>query len=40
MGQRHRIFRKKDDHIIDADRVLMLRIVLEQETIDMFACGN
>lgn len=40
MGQRHRIFKKTDDHIIDADRVLMLRIVLEQESLDMFASGN
>lgn len=40
MGQRHRIFKKVDDHIIDADRVLMLRIVLEQEALDLFACGT
>jgi hypothetical protein len=39
-GQRHRLYKDIDDHVIDADRVLTLRIVLpgdEQE--DLFACG-
>jgi hypothetical protein len=37
-GSRHRLFKDVDDHVIDADRVLTLRVVLpgdNQE--DLFA---
>jgi hypothetical protein len=37
-GTRHRIFKKEDDHLIDADRVLTLRIILPGDgTEDIFA---
>lgn len=40
-GSHHRIFRKEDDHTIDADRVLTLRAVLPGEGMEeVFACGN
>ncbi|MDI6722882.1 MAG: hypothetical protein QMD97_04955, partial [Candidatus Aenigmarchaeota archaeon] len=40
-GQQHRIYRKEDDHVIDADRCLTLRIILPgTEMEDIFACGN
>jgi len=39
-GQRHRIFKDLDDHVIDADRVLTLRCLLPgHEEEDLFACG-
>lgn len=39
-GDRHRIYRKEDDHVIDADRVLTLRIILPGEgSDDLFSCG-
>ena len=39
-GQNRRIYKDIDDHIIDADRVLTLRIVLPGDTTeDLFACG-
>ena len=35
-----RIFKDKDDHVIDADRVLTLRVVLPGDgDADLFACG-
>jgi hypothetical protein len=39
-GSKHRIYRKEDDHIIDADRVQQLVKVLGAETTDEFACGS
>ncbi len=39
-SQNHRIYKKEDDHVIDADRVLMLRQVLGTITNDDFACGS
>ncbi|GAB4567304.1 MAG: hypothetical protein Tsb0017_27800 [Geothermobacteraceae bacterium] len=30
-GSKHRIFKKEDDHIIDADRVLTLRVILPND---------
>jgi hypothetical protein len=37
-GSRHRIFKKDDDHLIDADRVLTLKVVLEADgSEDLFA---
>jgi hypothetical protein len=39
-GQNRRIYKDIDDHVIDADRVLTLRIVLPGEIQeDLFACG-
>lgn len=37
---KHRIFKKQDDHIIDADRAQMLIKVIGAEVIDEFACGS
>ncbi|MFA5352925.1 MAG: hypothetical protein WC291_01735 [Thermodesulfovibrionales bacterium] len=40
-GERHRIYKKEDDHLIDADRALTLRIILPGEgQEDYFACGS
>jgi len=40
-GEKNRIYKKIDDHIIDADRVSLLRILLHGEGAeDLFACGN
>jgi hypothetical protein len=40
-GDRHRIYKKEDDHVIDADRVLTLRIILPGEGLsDDFASGS
>lgn len=40
-GKYHRVYRKGGDHIIDADRFLMLRIVLPGEGVeDIFARAN
>lgn len=39
-GQTRRIYKDIDDHAIDADRVLTLRVVLPGDNVeDMFACG-
>lgn len=39
-GQSRRIYKDIDDHAIDADRVLTLRVVLPGENVeDLFACG-
>ncbi len=37
MGQRHRIFKKEDDHLIDADRVQILAKLLAETVEDLFA---
>lgn len=40
-GSRHRIYKDVDDHVIDADRVLTLRVVLPGDNIDdLFATGS
>ncbi|MDP2167970.1 MAG: hypothetical protein Q8J64_06540 [Thermodesulfovibrionales bacterium] len=40
-GEKHRIYRKDDDHVIDADRVLTLRVILPGEgAADYFASGS
>jgi hypothetical protein len=40
-GTRHRIFKDIDDHVIDADRVLTLRVVLPGDSVDdLFATGS
>lgn len=40
-GEKHRIYKKEDDHVIDADRALTLRVVLPGEgSEDAFACGS
>ncbi|MCP4747286.1 MAG: hypothetical protein GY874_14270 [Desulfobacteraceae bacterium] len=36
MGQRHRIFKKEDDHLIDADRTQMLAKLLSEVVEDIF----
>ncbi len=40
-GTRHRIYSKKDDHVIDADRAMILRKVFDGEagTVDAFSSG-
>ena len=39
-GQLHRIYKKDDDHVIDADRALTLRVILPGDGgEDIFACG-
>ena len=39
-GSHHRIYRKEDDHVIDADRALILRMVLGGEAVeDIFSVG-
>lgn len=39
-GQVHRIYKKEDDHVIDADRALTLRVILPGDGMeDIFACG-
>ena len=39
-GARHRIYKKEDDHIIDADRTGMLALVLpREENVSFFSCG-
>lgn len=39
-GPRHRVFRKEDDHIIDADRVCTLSVVLPgNQKKELLACG-
>ena len=37
MGDRQRIFKKEDDHLIDADRVQILAKILAEATEDLFA---
>jgi hypothetical protein len=37
---KHRIYKKKDDHLIDADRAETLAEILGVETEDLFACGS
>jgi hypothetical protein len=37
VGDRHRIFKKEDDHLIDADRVQILAKLLAEVTEDIFA---
>lgn len=37
---KHRIYKKKDDHLIDAERCEKLAKLLLLETIDEFACGS
>jgi hypothetical protein len=40
-GERHKIYRKVDDHIIDADRATILRVVLPSAVKkEFFACGT
>ena len=40
-GEKHRIYKKEDDHVIDADRALTLRVILPGEGAeDQFACGS
>ncbi|MBI5189941.1 MAG: hypothetical protein HZA22_04650 [Nitrospirae bacterium] len=40
MGSEHKIFRKEDDHIIDADRAGILALVMpDAGASDLFACG-
>ena len=36
-GGKHRIYRKEDDHLIDADRVQILARILSEATEDLFA---
>jgi hypothetical protein len=40
-GERHRIYKKEDDHVIDADRALTLRVILpgDGSGVDVFASG-
>ena len=39
-GERHRIYKKEDDHTIDADRALTLRVILPGSAgEDVFSCG-
>ena len=39
-GQTHRIYKKEDDHVIDADRTLTLRVILPGDGMeDIFSCG-
>lgn len=39
-GGKHRVFRKDDDHLIDADRVQILAQLYNETGEDLFACGN
>ncbi len=40
-GDKHRIYKKEDDHVIDADRAVTLRVILPgAEREDEFACGS
>jgi hypothetical protein len=39
-GQNHRIFKKEDDHVIDADRALTLRIILPGEGLEDLFCSG
>ena len=40
-GTRHRLYKDVDDHVIDADRVLTMRVVLPGDSIDdLFATGS
>lgn len=39
-GGKHRIYKKKDDHLIDADRAETLAEILGVESEDGFACGS
>jgi hypothetical protein len=36
-GEKHRIYKKTDDHLIDSDRVQKLAGLLSMETEDLFA---